>query len=349
MTEQFTDTGATMNGGTGSSDAEESVDAVQQTDAEQNAAVAQVAETVRGADGQTLGAFNETPALEEDQSFLFPGDKGQLEYDARRVFALLLQRRFIEAAEDKWAWDAILKHQNLLESRFHDMFLELVVDREYGVAYKTQVRQEELSIPILLRDDSYRRAETVILIYLRSTFRQQVGMGEGAAFVDHDDLVNHAMSFFASDETNLALRQREVSQGIDQLAREGILKEASQERYRISPIIEVLMPLDRIQELTAWIEQRLAAGVTSVADDSEDDDLENDLVASVVVEEVGFDLEEAGVHEPLVELAGDNEAVGAGGKHAAGDVPNADEEPSVLDGLSGVDTSDAVDLQEVGD
>jgi hypothetical protein len=68
-----------------------------------------------------------------------------------------------------------------------------------------------------------------------------------------------------------------------------------------------------------------------------------------VVEEVGFDLEEAGVHEPLVELAGDNETVGAGGKHAAGDVPNADEEPSVLDGLSGVDTSDTVDLQEVGD
>jgi hypothetical protein len=51
----------------------------------------------------------------------------------------------------------------------------------------------------------------------------------------------------------------------------------------------------------------------------------------------------------LVELAGDNETVGAGGKHAAGDVPNADEEPSVLDGLSGVDTSDTVDLQEVGD
>lgn len=229
------------------------------------------------ADSRAETAFVESDALEAQQGFLFPGDKGQLSYDARRVFALLLQRRFIEAAEDKWAWDHILKHQNDLESRFHDMFLELVVDREYGVAYKAQVRQEELNIPILLRDDSYKRAETVILVYLRSTFRQQVSMGDGAAFVDHDEMVNHAMSFFASDETNLALRQKEVNQGIDQLAREGILKEASQERYRISPIIEVLMPIERIKELTEWVSKRIDSGTVSVASPDEDDDLEADL------------------------------------------------------------------------
>ncbi len=285
-----------------------------------------ITDTEQIPDIEPTGVFNETPVLEDDQSFLFPGDKGQLDYDTRRVFALLLQRRFIEAAEDKWAWETILKHQNLLESRFHDMFLSLVVDREYGVAYKTQVRQEELSIPILLRDDSYKRAETVILIYLRSTFRQQVGMGEGAAFVDHDELVNHAMSFFASDETNLALRQREVNQGIDQLAREGILKEASQERYSISPIIEVLMPIDRIQELTTWIEQRVAAGVVPAAIDSEDDDdFEDDVIASVVIEEVGFDFENDAVHEPVVEHTDSDHAERTAGVFDAGDSVAAQE------------------------
>lgn len=223
--------------------------------------------------------FVESPALESDHDFLFPGDKGQLSYDARRVFALLLQRRFIEASEDSWAWQTILKHQNDLESRFHDMFLELVVDREYAVAYKKQVRQEELNIPILLRDDSYKRAETLALVYLRSTFRQQVSMGAGAAFVDHDELLNHAMSFFASDETNLALRHREANAGIEQLAREGILKEASEGRYRISPIIEVLMPIDRIKELTQWINTRLVSEpsiltpVSPITEDPLDEDV----------------------------------------------------------------------------
>jgi len=220
-------------------------------------------------------AFVEGEAIDNARDFLFPGDQGQLPYDARRAFALLLQKRFIEASEDPWAWERILTYQDILESRFHDMFLELVVDRDYSVAYKVQVRQEELNIPILLRDDSYKRAETVVLLYLRSTFRQQVGMGENAAFVDLDELVNHAMSFFASDETNLALRQREVSQGIDALAREGILKEASEGRFRISPIIEVLMPIERIKELTAWLEQRQAgapANPATTPDEAEGED-----------------------------------------------------------------------------
>lgn len=218
------------------------------------------------------GAFVESSPLEEAQGFLFPGDKGTLDYNARRVFALLLQRRFIEATEDKWAWDNILKYQNDLESRFHDMFLDLVVDRDYAVAYKTQIRQEELNIPILLRDDSYKRAETVILVYLRSAFRQQLALGSRAAFVDHEELTNHAMSFFASDETNIALRLKEVKQGIEQLAREGILKEESQERYRISPIIEVLMPIDRINELTKWLESR--SGISGPTESEFEDESE---------------------------------------------------------------------------
>lgn len=234
--------------------------------------------------------FVESESIESARDFLFPGDQGQLPYEARRVFALLLQKRFIEAAEDSWAWERILKYQDILESRFHDMFLELVVDRDYRVAYKVQVRQEELNIPILLRDDSYKRAETIVLLYARSAFRQQVGMGENAAFVDHEELVNHAMSFFASDETNLALCQREVTQGIDQLAREGILKEASQERYRISPIIEVLMPIERIKELTAWVEARLAEEPAGDSDDSELESADGEEPAQPANNETGPDL-----------------------------------------------------------
>lgn len=244
--------------------------------------------------------FVDTQNVEDTQDFLFPGDKGALSYDARRVLALLLQRRFIEASEDTWAWERILKHQNDLESRFHDMFLELVVDREYGVAYKTQVRQEELNIPILLRDDSYKRAETVVLVYLRSTFRQQVSMGAGAAFIDHDELVNHAMSFFASDETNLALRTKEVNQGIDQLAREGILKEASQERYRISPIIEVLMPIERIKELTQWIETKRATGFES-DEETGLEDFEDDESPEVPTKQPELTLPTGDIVEKLAE------------------------------------------------
>lgn len=268
-------------------------------DTAQDADIAVQSDAVDTVETMPQDVFVEATAIEDEHGFLFAGDKGQLSLDARRVFAMLLQRRFIEAVEDKWAWEHILKNQNDLESRFHDMFLDLVVDRNYGVAYKTQLRHEELNIPILLRDDSYKRAETVVLVYLRSAFRQQVSQGAGAAFVDQEELAQHAMSFFASDETNLALRQREVVAGIDQLAREGILKEASEGRYRISPIIEVLMPIERIKQLSTWIEERIAMGGESVVDDEDDFDVP---AADANVSDAAYsetDIQESGFSEAL--------------------------------------------------
>lgn len=194
-------------------------------------------------------------AVEQELPFLFDGDRGQLPYDARRALTMLLARRFIEAADNPLVWQSILLHQDTLESRFHDMFLELVVDRNYEIAYKVQLREDGLNIPILIKDESYRRVETLLLVNLRNTFRQQMTMGETAAFVDGEDLIEFALSFISPEETNLASRKSEAQTALAQLAREGIVREVESGRFRISPVIEVLLPIERLQELTAWLQE----------------------------------------------------------------------------------------------
>ena len=233
---------------------------------------------------QGRGAFVDTVAMEEDSAVLFDGDKGQLPYEARRAFALLLRSRYLSAADNPGEWRALLAHQDVLESRCHDLFLQLVVDRDYELAYKTQVREDGLAVPILLKDEPYKRVETLMMVHLRNAFRQQQGAGERVAFIDAEELVEYALSYLARDETNLAARRREADNAIATLVREHVLDEVGEGRYRILPVIEVLLPVDRLHELARWLRNPGGADADGTADadgaldegDADDEPLDDD-------------------------------------------------------------------------
>lgn len=205
------------------------------------------------------GTFVETRPMEDDDPGLFAGDTGTLPFEARRVLALLLQRRYLAAADHPAEWTALLAYQQVLESRCHDMFVELVVDRAHEIAYKRQVREEGLSIPVLLKDEPYKRVETLLMLFVRNRFRQERGVGQAAAFVDAEELVDYALGFLAHDETNLAARRREIDNAVATLAREHVIDEVAAGRYRILPVVEILLPVDRLRELTAWLRSGGAA------------------------------------------------------------------------------------------
>lgn len=123
------------------------------------------------------GPFIQPVAMEDDPDVLFPGDRGVLDADVRRVLARLLQRRFLLAERNRDDWAVLIEHQPQIESRLNDIFVRLVVDHERGVAYKEQVRADELDIPILLKDDAYTRAETLVLVHLRVVYQRESTAG----------------------------------------------------------------------------------------------------------------------------------------------------------------------------
>jgi hypothetical protein len=205
------------------------------------------------APAEASDTFVETVAIEDDEEVLFAGDTGVLPFEARRVLALLLQRRYLSAADHPAEWRSLLTHQQVLSSRLHDLFVELVVDREYEIAYKRQVRSDGLAIPVLLKDEPYKRIETLLMLFVRNRFRQEQGSGTAAAFVDAEELTDYALGFLAHDETNLAARRREIDNAVATLVREHVVTEVATGRYRIGPVVEILLPVDRLRELTSWL------------------------------------------------------------------------------------------------
>ncbi|MFE6970755.1 DUF4194 domain-containing protein [Isoptericola sp. NPDC057653] len=223
------------------------------------------------------GTFVEAPAMADDDAALFAGDTGVLPYEARRALALVLQRRYLSAAAHPVEWKALLAHQNALASRCHDLFVELVVDRDYEIAYKRQVREAGLSIPVLLKDEPYKRVETLLMLFARNRFRQEQGAGERAAHVDAEELVDYALGFLAADETNLAARRREIDNAVATLVREHVLDEVAEGRYRVQPVVEILLPVERLRELTAWLRDPAAADLSRTeAGDDETDAVDED-------------------------------------------------------------------------
>lgn len=207
-------------------------------------------------DGWSTGAaagFIEPVPMEDDPTELFAGDSGTLDVDVRRVLVRLLQRRFLLAEKNPAQWRTLLENQQIIESRLHDLFVRLVIDHDRGVAYKQQVRSAELDVPILLKDDPYNRAETLVLVYLRTVFQRERGTGETSARVDIEELEQTVLTYFDPDDHNLARGQREIRKAVERLVTEGLLAEESVGRYRITPLVEVVLSIEKLTELNQWL------------------------------------------------------------------------------------------------
>lgn len=236
------------------------------------------------ADAEAGEVFIDPAAMEDDPDELFPGDRGVLDPAVRRVLVHVLQRRFLLADRSRDEWTVLLDNQQLIESRLNDLFVRLVIDHDRGIAYKQQVRSDELEMPILLRDAAYTRSETLVLVHLRTVYQRESAAGEPAARVDIEDVEQTVMSYFADADGDTARRQRLIRKAMDRLARDGIVDEETTGRFRISPLVEIVLSAEKLRELRDWLRSRsdpasAAEAASARPDDAFDeaDDDEDDL------------------------------------------------------------------------
>jgi hypothetical protein len=219
---------------------------------------------------------------EEDgagESFsLFEGDEGGLTVEQRRTLVLLLKHRYISAALQPAEWRTLLSSASLIRSRLNDLFLDLHIDLHYEVAFKRQaIGEGGEKFPTLLHDVAYTREETILLVLLRQRFRSERANGVDIVLVDRDNLVDNVAHFRPEHATDRFGDARRATVAVDSLAKARVLlKTSDPDRFRISAVIEVLLPIDRLTELWEWLVDQNGAGADLPADPAEpaDPDLE---------------------------------------------------------------------------
>jgi hypothetical protein len=194
---------------------------------------------------------------EADQTSLamFEGDTATLFPDQRRCLNALLKQRYISAERHPDHWAVLLSGQDIIKSRLNDLFLELHVDRDFQVAFKRQASTETGDpLPSLLRDIANTKEESIVMVFLRQRFFAQRQEGEDDVFVDRQVLLDEVAGQRPEQSTNRAMDHKRAVKAVDGLAGAGVLlKTADPDRFRISPIIEVLMPIERLRALWAWL------------------------------------------------------------------------------------------------
>jgi hypothetical protein len=186
---------------------------------------------------------------------LFEGDDGGLSIDQRKTLVLILKHRYISAAQQPSEWRTLLASTHLLKSRLNDLFLDLHIDHHYEVAFKRQALPEGGDrFPTLLYDAAYTREETILLVLLRQRFRSERANGQELVLVDRDNLLDNVGHFRPEHATDRSGDIRRANGAIDSLVKARVLlKTSDPDRFRVSPVIEVLLPVERLAELLEWL------------------------------------------------------------------------------------------------
>lgn len=210
---------------------------------------------------------------------LFEGDEGRLDLAQRRALVTLLRGRYLSAADHPREWKTLLASEAVLRSRLNDLFLDLHIDRAYEVAFKRQAHPEEGGrFPTLLRDTAYTREETILLVFLRGRFRSERGNGRESVHVGREEMLGRIAQFRPAYSTDQSGDARKAEKAIESMTRSQILLRTDDpDRFRIAPVIEVLLPLERLSELLEWFRTRSGEEPHTEADVDTDTDTGSEI------------------------------------------------------------------------
>lgn len=195
---------------------------------------------------------------------LWEGDRGTLAAPLRDVLAQLISGPYVTATKKVELWQTLITHEALIRSRLHDLYLELMLDRQMGVAFAQNVSVPDRDdIPGLMRTDKLTHLATMLLVHLRQQHMQAVANGEDAYLGQSeisDYLAPYLRSTGVSDDVK---QQKQITSAMNAMARYSLLKRVKDtDRYRIQDIVALIVSPERARELQAQYETICAEGAS---------------------------------------------------------------------------------------
>lgn len=191
------------------------------------------------------------PAAPDETGALYAGDLGSLPLDARRALCQLVSGPSVDANRHSPLWPALLRHEARLRAHLAELFLELIVDREAGVAFTRQADTGELETPVLLRSAPLTFIDSVLLLHLRQQLAEADAQGHRAV-VEEGGLIDALSIYEKNLSTDRAGFTRRVTAAIVKMKDNHVLEKlrGSEDRYEVSPALKLLFSAEDVQALT---------------------------------------------------------------------------------------------------
>ncbi|WP_175955874.1 DUF4194 domain-containing protein [Schaalia sp. Marseille-Q2122] len=181
----------------------------------------------------------------------WPGDTGELGLEVRKLLVRLMKDAYITATEKRYLWALLLEHEEIVRSRLNDILLELVIDRELGIAFARNAHvSETVDIPKVMSAKALTHAATMLLVYLRQQHMRAQASGD-IAFITDEEIFDYLRSYVENvDKQNEVEARKRSKRASENLVQHSVLKVTGEEgRYQIGDIVTLIVDVDTATEL----------------------------------------------------------------------------------------------------
>lgn len=193
-------------------------------------------ETRSGTDAEQAGAG------------LFDGDIGDAPGDARTVITHLVKNRILTGRDDPALWDLLLAHEQVVVRHFHNMFVDVVINRVSRVAYKQQLEPAGVPYNKVVRAVTMTLEASVLALYARERVAMAVP-GESVV-IKRADARAEMEPYWPAQVSNKAAKDKKLNAALDALVNQDLLVRSGEDWWEVSPAIGLVLTAEAIARFT---------------------------------------------------------------------------------------------------
>lgn len=199
---------------------------------------------------------------------LWPEDTGTLSQPSRRALVQLLKGPMVTAGEHPRVWQAISSDEAELRSALNNVFLDLVLDEDAGIAFTRPAaggRDVDLGngrrepMPKVLRTESLSHYDTLIILHLRQELALSAP-GE-RVIVDRGELRDQVLLYRVDSERDETKLARKFDAAFRRVEGYSLLHATETgDRFEVSPALRQIFDAATVEGVRAEYERFRAAG-----------------------------------------------------------------------------------------
>lgn len=176
-------------------------------------------------------------------------DHGELAPATRRVLLALIRGPYLRAsAHEGRLWAALIRDEAIVRGRLADLYLDLVLDPDAGLAFVRNLALEDA--PRVVRNHPLTVLDTALLVFLRRRLLAQQGTAV-RAFVGRDEIEDQLRSYRRADLTDKKGFDDRVGASINKMKRNSVLLPTDdEERWEVSPVLALVFGADEVAVVT---------------------------------------------------------------------------------------------------
>lgn len=194
---------------------------------------------------------------------LWEGDTGTLTFGSRKALVQLLKGPMVNALQHVEVWRAITTDQDALNAVLNNLFLELVLDEDAGVAFTRPANggQDVLvgnnkteAMPKVLRTETLSHFDTLIILILR----QELTMAPPGerVIVDREEIREQVLLYRVDEERDEAKLAKRFDAAFRRIVDYSLARKTeTPERFEVSPALRQIFDADTVAGVRAEYEK----------------------------------------------------------------------------------------------